>query len=461
MVWNRSSVMVCGVLMCVCCTGALAYPVGSNGWHLNSAFQMKANADMVCKVHIRDVRDIGMVPFQLFPGAPEVHRRIAVAEVVSVIKGSCPASIEIEHQFPAGNDPAWGFPTCQLFTELRAGESCLVFLKGSGAPYSLNRIQSKARVVASPVAYDLEDEPLLKLLAEFLAGLSCNDEMICLQSAQELGHIGDELMGHVQPFEGDDGRSRRIADAIKRARSAIQAMRSSQDFVIRSAAIISSFQLADPPALDETLQILPTDANSFGPAASEAKYGIRGFCVSDVQNRLLATMDATTRRFIRNLDDGSMIEAPGGRHGPYRGTPGFPYARFFRAALATDVVARSADMRKAIANVIWIRYEKASVPEMIRLLDDPVIHIRGTAVSALNQCVNGNFSNEWDRRTFYQMDQVSGQSDRKPLEQRLQDYERNEREYIQHWKAWWAEHRGEFEGVDGGGAAMLSQGMEY
>ena len=174
-------------------------------------------------------------------------------------------------------------------------------------------------------------------------------------------------------------------------------------------------------------------------------------------------MDSTTRRFIRSLNDGEIIRAPG-RHGDvYRGVPGFPYARFYRLALATEVVGRDADMRHAIANVLWIRCEKASVPEMIRFLDDSKTGIRQTAVSALNKCINANFSNEWDRSTFYRRDVAAntpGPTHEKPLEERLRDYELNEREYIRYWKDWWRENRSQYEGAADGYDASLPPGKE-
>ena len=88
------------------------------------------------------------------------------------------------------------------------------------------------------------------------------------------------------------------------------------------------------------------------------------------------------------------------------------------------------------------------MPEMIELLDDDERPIRRTAVSALNKCVNANFSNAWDRRTFYGPDpdtERSGQMPEMPLEQRLADYERYETEYIAYWQAWWQKNRGRFE----------------
>ncbi len=210
---------------------------------------------------------------------------------------------------------------------------------------------------------------------------------------------------------------------------------------------MSSFKLGDPPSLDQTLAILHADPNDFNPADSKSKYGIRDFCTSGLQRSLLETMDATTRRSIKYLDNGSTIRAFHHQRGIYRGVPGFPYTRFFQQALKTEPVKNDSNMRKSIANVIWIRYEKASVPQMIHLLDDSERHIRGTAVSALKKCINGNFSNAWDRRSFYSSGRNSVklmQRQEKPLEQRLKEYEEHEQEYIQYWKKWWLQNRDQF-----------------
>ena len=452
---NRSSIVMQGLLLGLCCTCACGYVAGNNGWHLRSPFQMKANADLVCKVRIDRVRDVGISTSTLFPGAPEVRRRVAQAQVISVVEGDCPTSIEIEYDFPLGDSPLWSEPVSNLYTQLTEGEVCLVFLDRSKGPYHLGRLSSKARVVPTRVPYTLGDEPLLRLLAEFLAGLTCEDEMVRLQAVEELGWIGDELMKQIGPVDLRGEPSRSTADALKLAQRAIRTSRQSPDVVIRATAIISSFQLADPPTLEEALSILLADPNSLGPDDSRAKYGIRDFSVAQMQGRLLETMDTTTRRAIKDLDTGSTVRGPDD-HPLYRGVPGFPYASFFRIALSTEVVAQSEPMRRAIANVIWIRYERASVPEMIRLLDDPESSIRRTGVSALNKCINRNLSNEWDRQTFYE----SGPSDRKPLDQRSQDYVANEEEYIQYWKAWWAEHAREFDHVHTDMAATNSPDSE-
>jgi hypothetical protein len=435
----------------------LAYPAGTNNWHLNSPLQMQANADLVCKVHVVAVQDLGLVPCQQSLGAPPVMRKQATAKVVSVVTGQCSDTIRFEFDVPLPADRfQWGIGQ---FTELRPGEDCLVFLKNGETGYCLHYNRGKARVVPDPVAYDLGDEGVLRLLAEFLAGLSADDRQIRLQAAEELGYVGDALMKQLGPFPGGDDpdRSRRIAHGLRVGRDAIRKARGDNDLVVRSVAVVSSFGLGDPPGLDQAMELMQADPNRFTASQSTAEFGVRGFSVPALQRRLLETMDATTRRATRRIEDGTKIERAGIRPDLYRGVPGFPYAEFCRMVLRTDPVRHSAEMREAVANVLWIRYERASVPEMIKLLDDPGLHIRQTAVAALDQCVNGNFSNAWDRRTFYGLERTSGTSEsvtEKPLEQRLADYERNEHEYIRYWKHWWQLNRDTF-GEDNGLAAVL------
>jgi len=66
-------------------------------------------------------------------------------------------------------------------------------------------------------------------------------------------------------------------------------------------------------------------------------------------------MDATTRRVVVDLKDGSVIRKEANSPYPFRGVRGFDYAEFYRQALDCEVVKNSEQMRTAIANVIWIR----------------------------------------------------------------------------------------------------------
>jgi len=444
----RFSMMLLYLVLFLMSSGsdAFASPIGSNNWHLNSPLQVIHNSDLVCKVNILSVREVGLSDSFIFEWGSQAICRVATAKVISIIKGSCEDTIQIWFYVPKDNGKHMGLQKGQLFTELQSGEHCLVFLRHADDGYCLNRIQSKARVVANPVDYNNQSDILIKLLSEFGAGLNAKDDLIRLQAAEELGAVGDELMEKLQPFQfKDDESNRAIAYSLKQIQPVIRKACLDQDFIVRSVAVMSSFKLGYAPTIEQAKTILLTDPNRMTSAESRSKYGIDDFSVKGLQRSLLATMDATTRRTIKDLDDGSIIRPPGGIH---RGVSGFPYANFYCWALETDVVKNNKDLRRSIANVIWIRYERDSVPQMIQLLEDPESDIRQTAVSALNKCIHNNFSNAWDRESFYSSGWESLQRmnkiKEKPLKQRQNDYLEHGQEYIQYWKKWWSENQGTF-----------------
>ena len=155
---------------------------------------------------------------------------------------------------------------------------------------------------------------------------------------------------------------------------------------------------------------------------SVKKYGTWGFCVSDLQLRLLETMDAATRRAVVDLKDGSVIRRGDGGPGIYRGVRGFDYAEFYRQALECEVVKKNEQMRGAIANVIWIRNEKRSVPLMVKLLDDSNLYVRFVAVGSLMK-----YTGEGPERSSWE-----------------EFGERNQK-YVEYWKGWWSRNRARFE----------------
>lgn len=436
--------LMCPLLLYLVCTGnAFAYPAGSNNWHLNSPLQAGSNSDLVCKVSILSTHEAGKTMSPILGMGREVMCHVATAKVISIIKGSCDAVIQIQFHAPKDEMAKRELPGWRLLTELQSGEHCLVFLRNTDKGYFLNRIRSKARVAAKKVDYHQDNNILIRLLAEFQAGLDAEDEMVRLQAVEELGYVGDELLEKLRPFQAEDGENHRIAHRLKEARRAIRRACLDKDFVVRSVAVMSSFKLGDPPRIDQVKAILQADPNMMTPAESRSKYGIGDFCVTSLQRSLLSTMDETTRRRMKDLKDGStMMRRP---RGIFRGAPGFAYADFYRWALETDLVKSNKDLRRSIANVIWIRYEKDSVPQMIQMLDDPEQSIRHTAVSALKKCINGNFSNAWDRRSFYSsgFDSIRRMHEikEKPLEERQKDYREHEHEYIQYWKKWWSENQ--------------------
>ena len=424
---------------------SFGYPAGSNCWHLNSALQAKSNADVVCKVQVLSVCRGGLFKGGLSNPAQDMARMIATSKVLSVIKGKCPQVIDIEFHYSKDRDLKLSHPLWQLYTELSEGEVCIVFLKEAKPYYKLNRIRSKLRVQPKVVDYNLGNTPNLRLLSEFLAGCKSKDEMVRLQAVEELGYLGDAMIGEISSSPYRDSkevlkRCLKIDSGLSKSRQIIRKMRSSENLVIKSVSIISSFQLDDSPGIDGPLELLRMNHARYDPNASLKKYGIRDFSISSLQLKLLETMDATTRRFIVNLKDLSVIRRKDGRS-PFRGVRGFDYAAFYKQALDCEVVKNTEAMRSAIANVIWIRYEERSVPEMIWLLDDPTIHIRRAAVSALRKCINSDFSNSWELRKD---GSGFGKSDEKNPEERLKDYQDNEQQYIQHWKKWWQENKNRF-----------------
>ncbi len=310
---------------------------------------------------------------------------------------------------------------------------------------------SKARVQPEIVDYNLGNTPNLRLLAEFLAGCNSGNEIVKLQAVEELGYLGEVMIRQLRPFKGDKESFQRIAFGLGRAKDALRKTRSSENIVIRTASIISRFQVDDSPGIEEPLELLKMNPSYFTPNDSLKKYGIRDFCVSSLQLRLLETMDSTTRRVVIDLKDGSVIRREEGSPYPFRGVRSFNYAEFFKQALDCESVKKDTQMRSHIANVIWIRYEKRSVPDMIRLLDDLSMHIRRTAVSALRKCINSDRSNSWERLHFYDpraAEEYLRRGIEKPLEDRLKDYQDNEQEYIQYWKKWWQEHKSKFETLE-------------
>ena len=420
------------------------FPAGSNGWHLKSPFQARANADLVCKVKVLSINREKIVKGNLYPGQQDLLGIIATSKVLSVVKGECPDVIDIEFHRPKDDNSLLGHLPGELYTNLSENEVCLVFLKESGHNFKLNRIWSKARVRSEIVEYNPDDTPDLKLLAEFIPGVDSRDELVKLQAAEELGYLGDAIVRRLRLSKENEELFQRMVFGLKRAKEALRKMHADEDIVVRNISVISSFQADDSPGIERPLELLRLNPSDFDMNDSLRKYGVRDFCIPSLQNRLLETMDSTTRRSVVDLKDGSRIKRKDGSPYPFRGVRGFDYADFYRQALDCEAVRNSEQMRSAIANVIWIRYERESVPEMIQLLDDSCMHIRRTAVSALRKCVNSDRSNSWEPRHFYDPDaarEYMNSGVEKKLEDRLKDHQDNEQEYIRYWKKWWQQHK--------------------
>ena len=440
--------VILGAMLFMSQAESFGFPAGSNGWHLNSSFQARANADLVCKVQVMSIRQEKIVKGNLFPGEPDLLGMIATSKVLSIIKGECPDVIDIEFRRPKNSNSMLGLLPGELYTDLSENEVCLVFLKSSEPYYKLSRIRSKARVRPEVVDYNLSETLNLKLLAEFLASRDSDNELVKLQAAEELGYLGDAMIRKMRFSRENKELFRKMAAGLNRAKEALGKMRSYDDMVIRNISIISSFQVDDSPGTEGPLELLQMNPSDFDLNDSLRKYGIRDFCISSLQLRLLETMDNSTRRVLVDLKDGSVIRREEGSPYPYRGVRDFDYADFYRQALNCEVVKNNEQMRTAIANVLWRRYERASVPEMIGFLDNSKIYIRMAAVSVLRRCINSDCSNSWEPRHFYDPDaarEYMYSGIEKKLEDRQKDYQDNEQEYILYWKKWWQEHKHEFE----------------
>ena len=242
----------------------------------------------------------------------------------------------------------------------------------------------------------------------------------------------------------------KIAFALDKIKGALSKIRESKDFVIRNVSYITSFQADVSPGTEGPLKLLHMSPTEFDPNESFKKYGIKNFCVSDLQLRLLKTMDESTRRFIVDMNDHTVIGRENDIPGLYRGLRDFDYAEFYNQALDCESVKNSEQMRTAIANVLWIRFERKSVPVIVRLLDETNSHIRSTAVSTLRKCINADYSNSWEPEDFYRTFKgnefyFTDQKPEKSLKEGQKDYQDHEQEYIQYWKNWWQKNKSDFE----------------
>ena len=129
-------------------------------------------------------------------------------------------------------------------------------------------------------------------------------------------------------------------------------MYSSRDIVIKNLAVIASFQVGISPGIEKPLELLRMNPSDFDQDDAMEKYGISDFCISSLQLKLLQTMDSTTRRFLVNLKEQSVIKKPSGSY--LRGVPDFDYAEFARQAMQYKVVKNSKEMQSAIAHILWI-----------------------------------------------------------------------------------------------------------
>ncbi|HEX41294.1 MAG TPA: hypothetical protein ENN81_04450, partial [Phycisphaerales bacterium] len=365
-------------------------------WQVDAAQQTAANADRVVKVEVLSLLEAGTVRNEVSANPPELRRLTASCRVLSEIKERCPQIIRVEFQYPAESDIQGNPSLAQQFTSLRVGEVALVFLKDIGMDFRLNRIDGKVRITSSRVRHEMVDEPEERLLSEFVASAQDGDPMVRLQAVEELGYVGDAILRQMAASEyrySSEAADRCIMldKKLDAAREVLADARKATDPVVRFAAVISSFQVDATPGEATSLEVLRADPATLSTAESLAQYGAIGFSVQAMQARLLDVMDATTRRLLLDMRQRDVIRRRDGK--PYRGIRDFWYPEFCAAALACESVRAAGPMRRSLANILWVRSDVASVPEMIALLDDADILVRSAVVAGLIKTVASPYSN--------------------------------------------------------------------
>ncbi len=457
---GHTTVMAALLPVLMACAWA-ATPPGQAGvdalahWQVDSARQAAVNADRVVKVEVLSLLEAGTARNEASANPLEVRRLTASCRVISEIKERCPQIIRVEFQYPAESDIQSNPSLAQAFTSLRVGEVALVFLKDIGMDFRLNRLDGKVRIAPSRIQHDMVDSPEERLLSEFVGSAQDGDPMVRLQAVEELGYVGDAILR--QMAAGEYRYSSEAADRcimldkkLDAAREVLAELRKSTDLVLRCAAIISSFQVDATPGDATAVEVLLADPTALSPAESTAQYGTVGFSVQAMQARLLDVMDATTRRLLLNMAERDVIRRRDGK--PYRGIRGFWYPEFCAAALACESVRDSAAMRRSLANILWVRADVASVPEMIALLDDPDILVRSAVVAGLIKTIASPYSNPLEVHSPWMssvdaMDVEVRDREIDPAEA-MRDYQQKEQEYLTYWKTWWSENKGDFDAAD-------------
>ena len=424
-------------------------------WQVDATRQAATEADRVVKVEVLSLLEAGTARNEVSASPPELRRLTASCRVLSEIKERCPGIIRVEFQYPAESDIEGNPSLAQQFTSLRVGEVALVFLKDIGMDFRLSRINGKVRVTADRVRHEMVDEPNERLLSEFVASAQDSDPMVRLQAVEELGYVGDAILREMAASQyrySSEAADRCIMldKKLDAAREVLAEARKSTDPVVRFAAIISSFQVDTTPGEATALEILHVDPAKLSPAESLAQYGSIGFSVQAMQARLLDVMDATTRRLLLDMRERDVIRRQDGK--PYRGIRDFWYPEFCAGALACESVRASGPMRWSLANILWVRSDVASVPEMIALLDDPDILVRSTVVAGLIKTVASPYSNPLEVHSPW-MSSVDATDvevrDREvdPAEA-MRDYQLKEQEYLTYWKTWWDQNKDDFDEAD-------------
>ena len=405
---------------------------------IDAQFHTANNADAVCKIKVGEVAklttDLGGGDLIM-----QLDHYQARVEVLASIKGKLAGTLLINFNYPPAENLAQDKWLEGMYSRLQPGETCLALMKVTGTKYTL--LEGPGKVPADPeiFAYDLGDEPAQKLLAEFCGGARSRDKQVQRTAIEQLGYLGEDCYKNLHNLNAI--RFLLQEKDLRRAQAVVKEACHSADPILRGLAFCSGFQLNVNPGLEGPLEFMKLTVPAEESAPAWVEFDSRHPQIITLRRRLLRTLDETTRRSIPDPNTGQTMWKPD-HSDIYRGVPGFDYARFYREVLSLPLVAQDLELRRECANVIWIRFEKSSVPEMIRLLDDPNSSIRQTGVSALRKCIHHDFSNSWDLQ--YLEKSAPMNLPERPLEERLAEYRTNEAAYLAYWRQWWGENKNQY-----------------
>lgn len=381
-----AAVAVSFCLTILCCSSLLAYLAAPF-----SAKYLLRDSDVVCRVHVLSVHVEGTMTDTHFRPPLESARMVARAKTVSVIKGAPAAELEIA--FP--NPLLLTGGSMVMYTDLVEGEDAIIFLKKTDSsiyefhdPLNGN---GALKVSPKPPKYDLGQTPHDKMLAELLALAAADAPKSPFVSiAEQLGEFGDV-----------------------RAAPALRKLSVSKDIVARGVALASRIRAGDPPSQTDLLSFFRAKAPegvSMSPRMTNS--------LPNMQQKILSALGES----VRDNELESVRDTEIGQPAKPKRLPGFDYLTFLRAALATDAVKGSPEMRREIARVYRQLADQKAAPDLIVLLDDPDQNVRYLAATGL--------ANTYAMNEYYVSTTLFAQDEAK---------------YVGYWKDWWKENGGQFQ----------------
>jgi hypothetical protein len=290
---------------------------------------------------------------------------------------------------------------------LAAGDIRVVFLDMRGDQlvfHDLDQPYMPATASAAPDAGNGTPED--RLLAELIADARGNDTAL-----SDFGYVQLAAWCHTQINDYQEPSS---GDAIifKPAMRTLLAEAAASNQTRRQglAAWVSVVAGVSPGAVEAARALGGLD-----PLSVRERPGRMLPPTDTVQAGLVGALDASTRHMNRRRTSG-----PAGRLASMpRGIDAFDYVSFCHTALRSEAARSSVQVRKGIANIIWIMEDERSIPDAAALLDDADPYIRECGVGVLEKIVN-----------------------HKQPDVPYEDSLKRQPEEVRRWKAWWTTYRG-------------------